>query len=71
MLLYNLQVVFWVEHPVQMRLCPIFVKLCSGKGEHKVWYVVNQHPQVFRGLTIGKRTPEFWCIIAWYQSLGL
>ena len=27
MLLYVLQVVFWVELPVQRRLCPIFVKL--------------------------------------------
>ena len=27
MLLYILQVVFWVELPVQRGLCPIFVKL--------------------------------------------
>ena len=27
MLLYILQVVFWVELPVQIRLCPIIVKL--------------------------------------------
>ena len=33
MLLYVLQVVFWVKLPIQRRLCPIFVKLwVSVKG---------------------------------------
>ena len=24
-----------------------------------------------RGLTIGQRTPRFWGVTAWYQSLGI
>ena len=31
---------------------------------------VSRHSQVFRGLTGSQRTPGFWGITAWYQSLG-
>ena len=32
---------------------------------------VTQHSRVFRGLTGSQRTPEFWGVTAWYQSLGI
>ena len=30
---------------------------------------VTRHSQVFRGLTGSQRTPGFWGVTAWYQSL--
>ena len=30
-----------------------------SKGDTIVWYQVTRHPQVFRGLTVGQRTPGF------------
>ena len=36
------QVVFWLQLPVQRRLCPIFVKSwVPGKGDSMVWYRVT------------------------------
>ena len=35
------------------------------------WRRVNRHPLVFRGLTGSQRTPGFWGVTAWYQSLGI
>ena len=35
------------------------------------WRRVTRHPVVFRGLTGSQRTPGFWDVIAWYQSLGI
>ena len=32
---------------------------------------VTQHSRVFRGLTSSQRTPGFWGVTAWYQSLGI
>ena len=32
---------------------------------------VARHSRVFRGLTSNQRTPGFWGVIAWYQSLGI
>ena len=32
---------------------------------------VTRHSRVFRGLTGSQRTPGFWGITAWYQSLGI
>ena len=32
---------------------------------------VTQHSRVFRGLTGSQRTPGFWGVTAWYQSLGI
>ena len=35
------------------------------------WRQVTRHPLVFRGLTGSQRTPGFWGVTAWYQSLGI
>ena len=35
------------------------------------WCRVTRHPLVFRGLTGSQRTPRFWGVRAWYQSLGI
>ena len=32
---------------------------------------VTRHSRVFRGLTSSQRTPGFWGVTAWYQSLGI
>ena len=32
---------------------------------------VSRHSRVFRGLTGSQRTPRFWGVTAWYQSLGI
>ena len=37
---------------------------------HK-WRRVTRHPRLFRRLTGCQRTPRFWGVIAWYQSLGI
>ena len=34
------------------------------------WCRVTRHPRIFRGLTGCQRTPRFWGVTAWYQSLG-
>ena len=52
------QVVFWVEHPVQRRICPIFVKSqVLEKGDLMEWCRVTRHPQIFRRLTVVNETP--------------
>ena len=33
--------------------------------------VGTRHPRVFRGLTSCQRTPWFWGVTAWYQSIGI
>ena len=35
------------------------------------WCRVTRHPRLFRRLTGCQRTPGFWGVIAWYQSLGI
>ena len=35
------------------------------------WCLVTRHPQLFRRLTGCQRTPGFWGVTAWYQSLGI
>ena len=35
------------------------------------WHRVTRPPLVFRGLTGSQRTPGFWGVTAWYQSLGI
>ena len=32
---------------------------------------VTRHSRVFRGLTGSQRTPGFWGVTVWYQSLGI
>ena len=39
--------------------------------DFREWCRVTRHPRVFRGLTGCQRTPLFWGVIAWYQSLDL
>ena len=67
------QVVFWVELPVQRRLCRIFVKSwVLKKWDSMVWCWVTRHPRIFRGLTGCQRTPRIWSItIMVYFSLYL
>ena len=50
-----------VELPVQRGLCPIFVRNVESPDIH----------ECFRGLTGSQRTPGFWGVTAWYQSLGI
>ena len=33
--------------------------------------LVSRHSRVFHGLTGSQRTPGFWGVTAWYQSLGI
>ena len=55
------QIVFWVELPVQRRLCPIFVKSwVPGKGDSMVWCRVTRHPRIFCGLTGCQRNLGIW-----------
>ena len=51
----------WVELPVQRRLCPIFMREVGSPDIH----------ECFRELTGSQRTPRFWGVTAWYQSLGI
>ena len=61
MLLCFIQVGFWIELPVQRRLCPIFVKIMDlDKKDITVRYRVTRYPQVFLKLTVGQRTLESW-----------
>ena len=34
------------------------------------WCRVAQHPRKFRRLSCCQRTPRFWGVTTWYQSLG-
>ena len=54
------QVCIWVELPIQRRLCPIFMREVGSPDIH----------ECFRGLTGSQRTPQFWGVTTWYQSLG-
>ena len=54
-------VVLRVELPIQRRLCPIFVRDVGSPDIH----------ECFRGFTGSQRTPGFWGVTAWYQSLGI
>ena len=50
-----------VELPVQRTLCLIFVRNVGSPDIH----------ECFRGLTGSQRTPGFWGVTAWYQSLNI
>ena len=64
------QVVFWVELPVQRRLCSILIKSwVLGKGDSIEWCRVTQHPQIFRGLTGCQRTPGIWGVTVLISGL--
>ena len=38
--------------------------------DFREWFRVTRHSRVFHGLTSSQRTPGFWGVTAWYQSLG-
>ena len=56
-----MQVLFLGRAPRTKETLPDFLK----------WRRVTRPPLVFRGLTGSQRTPGFWGVIAWYQSLGI
>ena len=56
-----MQVLFLGRAPRTKETLPDFLK----------WHRVTRRPLVFRGLTGSQRTPGFWGVTAWYQSLGI
>ena len=56
-----IQVLYLGRAPRTKETLPDFLK----------WRRVTRRPLVFRGLTGSQRTPGFWGITAWYQSLGI
>ena len=56
-----MQVLYLGRAPRTKETLPDFLK----------WRRVTRPPLVFRGLTGSQRTPGFWGVIAWYQSLGI
>ena len=56
-----IQVLYLGRAPRTKETLPDFLK----------WRWVTRHPLVFRGLTGSQRTPGFWGVTAWYQSLGI
>ena len=51
----------WVRAPHTKETLPDFREKCR----------VTRHSRVFRWLTGSQRTPGFWGVTAWYQSLGI
>ena len=56
-----MQVLYLGRAPCTKETLPDFLK----------WRRVTRPPLVFRGLTGSQRTPGFWGVTAWYQSLGI
>ena len=56
-----IQVLYLGRAPHTKETLPDFLK----------WRRVTRHPLVFRRLTGGQRTPGFWGVTTWYQSLGI
>ena len=56
-----MQVLYLGRAPRTKEILPDFREKCR----------VTRHSRVFRGLTGSQRTPEFWGVTAWYQSLGI
>ena len=60
MLLCFVHIVFWIELPVQRRLCHIIVIIMDpGKWDITVRNRVTRYPRVFCKLTVGQQTPGF------------
>ena len=55
------QVLYLGRAPCTKETLPDFREKCR----------VTRHLRVFRGLTGSQRTPGFWGVTAWYQSLGI
>ena len=56
-----MQVLYLGRAPRTKETLPDFRKKCR----------VTRHSRVFYGLTGSQRTPGFWGVIAWYQSVGI
>ena len=56
-----MQVLFLGRAPRTKETLPDFLK----------WHRVTRPPLVFCGLTGSQRTPGFWSVTAWYQSIGI
>ena len=56
-----MQVMYLGRAPRTKETLPDFLK----------WRRITQPPLVFRGLTGSQRSPGFWGVTAWYQSLGI
>ena len=56
-----IQVLYLGRAPRTKETLPDFCEKCR----------VTRHSRVFRGLTSSQRTPGFWGVTAWYQSLGI
>ena len=39
--------------------------------DFREWSRVTRHPRIFLGLMGCQRTPRFWSVTAWYQSIGI
>ena len=57
----DMQVLYLGRAPRTKETLPDFLK----------WRRVTRPPLVFRGLMGSQRTPGFWGVTAWYQSLGI
>ena len=57
----DMQVLYLGRAPRTKETLPDFLK----------WHRVTRPPLVFRGLTGSQRTPGFWGVTAWYQSIGI
>ena len=55
------QVLYLGRAPRTKETLPDFLEKCR----------VTRHSRVFHGLTGSQRTPGFWGVTAWYQSLGI
>ena len=56
-----MQVLYLGRAPHTKETLPDFREKCQ----------VTRHSRVFRRLTGSQRTPGFWGVTAWYQSLGI
>ena len=56
-----IQVLYLGRGPRTKETLPDFLK----------WRRVTRHPLVFHRLTGSQRTPGFWGVTGWYQSLGI
>ena len=75
-----MSIVVWVQvvvftHDIDVwdRLCTVGRAPCTRKTlpdfRESGW--VTRHSRVFRRLKGSQRTPWFWGVTAWYQSLGV
>ena len=55
------------------RFCTLGRAPCTKETlpDFRKWCRITRHPPVFRGLTGCQRTPGFWGVTDWYQSLGI